>query len=206
MTEFEVPNNLAQQIQSAGIKATRQIIAIVGPPASGKSTLADALCEKFGAVSTVVPMDGFHLDNSILDGMGLRRRKGSPESFDVEGLCNLAQRISTQQHVYFPVFDRDRDLAIAQAGAVTHEHKLVFLEGNYLLLDEPWWRDIREHCDLSVFLDVPRDVLERRLIERWRHYGLDQDTMDQQICGNDLINFDRIIANSLQSDCRLSLG
>ncbi len=55
----------------------RRLIAISGPPAAGKSTLAQALAAARPA-ATVVPMDGFHLDNSLLDAAGLRGQKGAP--------------------------------------------------------------------------------------------------------------------------------
>jgi len=72
--------DLAAEI--AGRKQTdRLIVAIVGAPGSGKSTLSenirDALVTAHGVTAEVVPMDGFHYDNAILDQLGLRPRKGA---------------------------------------------------------------------------------------------------------------------------------
>ncbi|HCL68790.1 MAG TPA: nucleoside/nucleotide kinase family protein, partial [Gammaproteobacteria bacterium] len=62
----------------------RRIIAVAGPPASGKTTLAQILADRLTNCS-YLSLDGFYLDNSILTEKGLRDRKGSPETFDVNG-------------------------------------------------------------------------------------------------------------------------
>src|SRR5690606_2781008 len=70
----------------------RFIVGIAGPPGAGKSTLARTLCDRIAAAGVtvaVVPMDGFHLDDGLLEARGLLPRKGSPETFDVAGLRHL---------------------------------------------------------------------------------------------------------------------
>ena len=52
----------------------RCLIAIAGPPAVGKSTLAECLCDKLNRAkkqAAIVPMDGFHMDNDTLIAKGL---------------------------------------------------------------------------------------------------------------------------------------
>ena len=73
------------RIQLLARSNRRTLIAIGGPPASGKSTLAETLQERLNEQSMpcgLVPMDGFHLDNEILNARGLLSRKGAPETFD----------------------------------------------------------------------------------------------------------------------------
>ncbi len=60
------------------------VFGLAGPPGSGKSTVAAHLAGALGAV--VVPMDGFHLDNTELDRLRFRDVKGAPETFDADGL------------------------------------------------------------------------------------------------------------------------
>lgn len=110
--------------QVARLGAGRRLVAIVGAPGSGKSTLAEGLVAAVpGAV--LVPMDGFHLDNRLLDQDGLRARKGAPETFDAEGFVALIRRLKQGGAVVYPVFDRDRDLAVAGAGRVEEQARLV---------------------------------------------------------------------------------
>ena len=68
----------------------RLIVAIAGPPGAGKSTFAEALLPLLPEGSAaVVPMDGFHYDNAVLQALGMMERKGAPESFDFDGLRHL---------------------------------------------------------------------------------------------------------------------
>jgi len=67
--------HLAATIFKRAGKAKRFIVAIAGPPGSGKSTLSAGLHDLLpeGAVE-VVPMDGFHYDDIVLNARGLRAR------------------------------------------------------------------------------------------------------------------------------------
>ena len=82
---------LASTISSSHSNNQRIIVAIAGPPGSGKSTTADLLCKalekQYCLTAQVVPMDGFHYDNAILQQVGLSHKKGSPQTFDVGGLA-----------------------------------------------------------------------------------------------------------------------
>lgn len=188
----------------AALPPGRRLVAIAGAPGSGKSTLAESLVAQLPQAA-LVPMDGFHLDNRILDARGLRARKGAPETFDAAGFVSLIHRLRAEDEVFVPVFDRSRDLAIAGAGRVGHETPLVVVEGNYLLLDAPIWRDLRALFDLTVRLDVPRAELHRRLTARWQGLGKDAATIAAHL-ENDLANADRVLAGSLDADLVLHNG
>ena len=79
----------------------RKLIAVAGPPASGKTTLAKTLADRLNNCS-YLSLDGFHLDNSILIEKGLRNQKGSPETFDVNGFADLLRRLETKEEIYVP--------------------------------------------------------------------------------------------------------
>jgi len=181
----------------------RHLVAVAGPPASGKSTLAARLVEGLQAAdhaARVVPMDGFHLDNSVLDQRGLLARKGAPESFDAAGFLRLTRVLREQIEVVYPLFDRARDLAIAGAGVVPADCRTVIVEGNYLLFDEDPWRDLYPLWSLAVFLDPPRDVVRGRLLARWQAQGLDAQQAAQRADSNDMVNADRIAGARLFAD------
>lgn len=192
---------IAPRIESASYSGKRRLVSLVGSPASGKTTLSHALA---GAVpqAAVVPMDGFHLDNRLLDARGLRARKGAPETFDVTGFLHLIRRLQSEDEVIYPVFDRSLDVAVAGAGFVGPDIQTVLIEGNYLLLDRPDWRDLAPLWDLSIYLSVPHDVLRARLMERWRTHGYDADASAAKADGNDLPNAqlvaDHLIAPDIQ--------
>jgi pantothenate kinase len=183
----------------------RLLVAIAGPPGAGKSTLSDGLAEQLdGAV--VVPMDGFHLDNRVLEARGLLSRKGAPETFDVAGFSSLIKRLQTEDEVVIPVFDRSRDLAVAGARVIGAEAQILLIEGNYLLLDEAPWRDLGAFWHLTIGIEVPISVLETRLTQRWRDHGLDAAAAEARAMGNDIPNARRVVNGSSRADVILRQG
>ena len=179
--------------------AQRNLIAVAGPPASGKSTLAEVLADRLPDAQ-LVPMDGFHLDNAVLDQRGLRHRKGAPETFDLGGLRHMLTRLQTEPEVAYPKFDRALDRSIAGAGVVDETSQTIVIEGNYLLLDAPGWRDLTRFWDFSAYLSVPDAVLHERLMERWRTHGFSDTEAARKTHDNDLPNAHRIRDNLLPAD------
>ena len=181
----------------------RRLVALSGAPGSGKSTLSEplaAMLTERGVRSEVVPMDGFHLDNRLLEARGLILRKGAPETFDLGGFARLCHALRADDEVIYPLFDRSRDLAIAGAAHVGQDCSVAVIEGNYLLFDEPGWRDLADLWDVSIRLDVPLADLEARLVQRWLTHGLDQAAAEARARGNDLANAQRIASARLPAD------
>ena len=198
---------LVASILNAPQKGQRRIVAIAGPPGSGKSTIAKTLVPlvaQAGVIAQVVPMDGFHLDNSILLERNLIDVKGSPGTFDVRGFAELISRLGNEPEIIFPKFDRDKDLAIAGSGLVSEECDLVLVEGNYLLLDAPFWRDLWKYWDFSVFLDVEPKLLQERLMQRWLDQGLSLDQAKKRVNDNDLVNLKTVVCSSSVADFTFS--
>jgi len=90
--------------------------------------------------------------------------------------------------VLWPDFDRKAEETVADAIAIGPEAKLVITEGNYLLLDQPWWREARQVLDEVWYVDAPRDVLRRRLIERQIAGGRSEADAVRHVDGSDLRN------------------
>ncbi len=133
----EIASIAAAIFKRAG-KSRRFVVAIAGPPGSGKSTLAGEIHDLLPTGSSVVvPMDGFHYDDAILERRGLRQRKGAPETFDYSGFETLLKRIrAVEPDIAIPIFDRSIEISRAGAEIVGAEAKFILVEGNYLLLDE----------------------------------------------------------------------
>jgi pantothenate kinase len=183
----------------------RVLIAIAGPPGAGKSTLAAALADQV-AGAAVVPMDGFHLDNMVLEQRGLLARKGAPESFDAAGFLNMVTRLKRGEEVVIPVFDRARDIAIAGARVIGPEQRVLLIEGNYLLLDRAPWNGLAGCWDLTIGIEVPLPELEARLVQRWRDHGLMQAAAVARAMGNDIPNAQLVVAGSVSADLVIRQG
>ncbi|RFC63037.1 nucleoside triphosphate hydrolase [Fulvimarina endophytica] len=190
-------------------RSRRHIVAIAGAPGSGKSTFAEMVCERLNdempGASAILPMDGFHFDDRVLEARGDRPRKGAPHTFDVGGLRSTLERLKRREEdvVAVPVFDRSIEIARAGARLIEREVPIILVEGNYLLLDEPRWAVLREFFDLTAFLDVPEATLRERLTDRWLGFGLEGETLRAKLEGNDLPNVATVVRRSIDPDYRI---
>ena len=183
----------------------RYIVAIAGPPGAGKSTFSDALLaaleRREPGATAVVAMDGYHFDNAVLVARGLLARKGAPETFNIAGFArDLARIRAGEAEVAVPIFDRALDLARGNARLVHPNHRLVVVEGNYLLLDAAPWDSLAPLFDRTLMLRVVEAELRRRLIERWLTHGLDAVAARERAEGNDIANARFVQANSRRAD------
>lgn len=197
---------LVQRIMDLPEGNGRRLVAVAGAPASGKSSLALLLCESVkgaGRAAQIVSMDGFHLDNAILDKRGLRPRKGAPETFDAQGFAASVRRLRSGGEVVYPVFDRARDLAVAGAAVIGTDCDVAILEGNYLLFDEDPWRELAPIWDLSVWFEVPEVELLKRCVQRWLNHDHTPEAARARAEGNDLVNARRINSQRLPADVTL---
>ena len=195
---------IAGTLRARAGDARRYMVAIAGAPASGKSTLSANLRDELtamGVPSVVVPMDGFHFDDIVLNQRGQRPRKGAPFTFDVSGFESLLKRIRAgESEIAIPVFDRKLELSRNAAGIVDDQAKVILIEGNYLLLDQAPWNRLRPLFDYTVFLSVPLEELGRRLVQRWLDHGFDMAYATNWIASNDLPNIKEVIAHSGGAD------
>lgn len=146
-------------------------------------------------------MDGFHYDDAVLDRIGLRHRKGAPETFDFGGFVSLLRRLRAREaNVAIPRFDRSIEISRNAAAIIDSDVRFIIVEGNYLLLDEEPWRDLAPLFDFTIFVDVDRAELERRLVQRWRDHGREDDAARHWIDSNDLPNIDRVQRARRQAD------
>ena len=191
--------NIITSILKLPLRNGRRFVAIVGPPASGKSTFANQLQQQISG-SCVVPMDGFHLSNEQLKKTGLSNRKGSPDTFDVGGLELTLAKISGGGNVKFPTFDRSLDCVIQNGGMVKSKDHTILVEGNYLILNQEPWKKLSKYWDFSIMLDVPQEIIEKRILDRWAANGFDANQAALKLKNNDLLNAMVIKNNSLEAD------
>jgi pantothenate kinase len=177
----------------------RFVLGITGPPGAGKSSLADAVTAA-APDAVLVPMDGFHLAQRVLDDQGLADRKGAPQTFDRAGYAALLRRIRDQQPgdgpVYAPSFSRDIEQPIAGAIAVHSSARLVVTEGNYLLL----WPEVRALLDEVWWVDLPDEVRQRRLVARHAAFGKSFAEAEQWALDSDEANARLVAPGREQAD------
>lgn len=178
------------------------LIAIAGPPATGKSTLAERLVADLNAKGTesrFCPMDGFHLTNTQLDEGGLRDRKGRIDTFDGEAFASAVRRLKTGTPFWWPVYSRQRHDPVPEGTRICGDETAYIIEGNYVLTDAEPWRSAGSELDLRIFVDTPDDVLRPRLLERHRKSGRSTLEALEKIDRTDMPNA-RTIRNERQSE------
>jgi pantothenate kinase len=155
-----------------------------------------------------VPMDGFHLADVELVRLGLRDRKGAPDTFDALGYAALLRRLREDRDdmIYAPGFERVIEQPIAGAIAVAREARLIVSEGNYLLVDDPRWRQVRSLLDEVWYADLDQEERLRRLVERHMRFGKDEANAIVWATGTDELNAEVIAATKARADLLVPAG
>lgn len=168
----------------------RSVLGIAGAPASGKSTLAEAMLAKVNALrpgsAVLVGMDAFHLGHALLRSWGWTSVKGAPQTFDARGYVALLRRIrESSDAVYAPEFHREIEDSISAAVEVAPDVRLVITEGNYLLLPQPPWDQVRPLLDEAWFVLLADDERRRRMVVRHQRFGHSLEDATARTNGSD---------------------
>lgn len=199
-------------------KGRRILVMLAAPPGAGKSTLSFFLQKLSESDPSLVPltaigMDGFHCFRDylaahtiVIDGQEfpLSRIKGAPETFDLGKLLERIETLCSGADTPWPHYDRT--LHDPVDGAILVSGKIVLLEGNYLLLDEPGWRELRKYADFAIRIDAPEELLYDRLYERKARSGaLRPEEVERHVRGSDLPNVRRVLDHSFDGDLNLRM-
>ena len=166
----------------------RRILGIAGAPGGGKSTLAAVLVGKLGPdTARLVGMDGFHLAQAELKRLGRADRKGAPDTFDASGFAALLRRLRAREDavVYAPMFRREIAEPVACAVPVPRDVPLVVTEGNYLLVADGEWADVRALLDEAWFVEGDDERRRDWLIARHIEFGKAPDFAREWVMRSD---------------------
>ncbi|MGI6156304.1 MAG: hypothetical protein ACOYEB_10310, partial [Enterococcus lemanii] len=128
--------------------------------------------------------------------------KGCPETFNVAHLREKLQRIRTQ-NILWPIYDRTIHDVIEDQVEVTGD--IVLIEGNWLLLKDAEWRDLRACCDDAVMITADEEMLKHRLIARKVQGGARREAAEAFYEKSDGPNVTRVLRDSQSADLVLRL-
>ena len=199
-------------------KGRRVLVMVAAPPGAGKTTLLSFLSRMSMETEGVSPvrvvgMDGFHRRQAYLlshctvrngKRIPLVEVKGAPETFDLEKLTEAVKKVASGEKCLWPAYDRM--LHDPVENAVTVDGDIVLLEGNYLLLDEEGWRDLKSFADYTVSIRAGEDLLRARLIDRRMKTGVDRAHATRFVDFSDMPNARLCLQKTLPADLRLSIG
>ncbi|KAJ5935068.1 hypothetical protein N7466_004615 [Penicillium verhagenii] len=190
----------------------RFLVGIAGVPGSGKTTTAEAIVQQLNTDpkchAALLSMDGFHLPRATLDQMPnateAHIRRGAPWTFDVARFIEFVCRLRTwaeetplvqsswpASHVIrAPTFDHEAKDPVEDGLAITPDTSIIIIEGNYLLLDEPMWRNLAELVDYRIFVDTDLQEARDRTAKRHVQSGIEKTLADgyRRVDSNDYLN------------------
>ena len=209
---------LSRMSASALEKGGRFIVFLAGPPGAGKSTAAgiwEKLAERYDEFvqMQVLPMDGFHLPNKVLqaqtiviDGqtVPLETVKGAPESYDLSQFSRKFKAVHVGRPVCWPLYDRRLHDPLPDALEVRNEGILI-VEGNYLLLNEQGWCELKDYADFTIFMNLPEEVLKNDIVERHIKGGRSIEDALGHYEFNDRRNWKRVMNGSMPANITLTV-
>lgn len=210
------PEAAAQEIAHRALmraaKAGRRIlVGIVGGPGSGKSTMAAAVIGHLNDVidssGARVPMDGFHMKQSKLEAKELVAYKGAPQTFEAQAFVDLLKKLkSATTAIAVPGYSRKIEDVVPDAMTVAGNVPILVVEGNYLLLDVSPWNEISKLLDLSFYIDVPVDLVRKRLLKRHAEHGLfTPERIKKHLDQVDMVNFITVSGSSQRADVFITI-
>lgn len=196
----------AAVLRGRAASGSRVIAGIAGEPGAGKSTLAGDVAQLLGLDAVVLPMDGFHLPQARLVELGRRERMGAPDTFDLPGFVRVLTAVRADAGpVDAPGFDRVVEEPVPDAIRIGPAHRIVIVEGNYLLHDADGWEAVAGLLDVTGFIRIDPRIRQQRLIARHIAFGKTADAARDWALGPDEANAALIRSGADRADMLLAV-
>ena len=95
--------------------------------------------------------------------------------------------------MYCPAYDRALHNPVEDSIVIENKHKIIIIEGNYLLLGTYPWNELADLFDESWFIDTPLTITKERLISRHVLTGRSVEEALRKINSTDAPNAELII-------------
>lgn len=194
----------------------RLIVMLAAAPGAGKSTLTLFLQQYSKQLEDVtdiqaVAMDGFFYKPEYLkshylpDGKTfLQEMKGAPETYDVPLFISKIKEAKKNEESWWPTYNRAKHCP--EDDTLLVNGKIVLIEGNYLLLNEEPWDEVKTLADDTIFISTDPDGLKERLVGRKMQSGYDASFSDNFFYNVDRVNAIRINKNSAPGNTNLYMN
>lgn len=199
-------------------KNDRVIVYLAAPPGAGKTILSLFLEDLYSEQNypytfQSIAMDGFHHYNAYLNQHTivrngekdlLKKYKGIPETFNLNALEEKIKALTVDNKVEWPTYDRSLHDVSDETAMVDAD--IVLIEGNYLLLEKDGWKELKQYCDYSIFIQTDLDDLEERLVNRKQLGGASLEEAETHYKLTDKVNAELVLAHSGNADMVLNLS
>lgn len=195
----------------------RILVMLAAPPGAGKSTLLaflQYLSEHTDGLTPIqiIGMDGFHhyqdyllSHTTIRDGkeIPMVKIKGAPITFDLPLLEERIKKVANGETVGWPTYNRMTHNPKENDISVTGN--IVLLEGNYLLLEEDGWRNLRQYADYTVKISADEAFLQKRLTDRKIKSGTTPEEAAAFVSYSDMVNVHTCLTKSGNADLEITV-
>lgn len=178
VTAIQGLHHVSQQFLGKPEPKVPYIIGVSGSVAVGKSMtsrILKALLSRWPNHPSVavVTTDGFLYPNQILEKQNLMKRKGFPESYDVNALLSFLIDVkSGHQDINVPIYSHQSYDILKNKNGKINKPDILILEGLNILqtgLQKPGSQPalfVSDFLDFSIFVDADIDNLKKWYIER----------------------------------------
>lgn len=155
------------------------ILGIAGSVAVGKSTTSRLLKILLSEVYPdkkieLITTDGFLYPNKVLEEKGLMKRKGFPESYDMEKLINFINDVKNNLPAKAPVYSHEEYDIVSGKYEKLQSPDILIVEGiNVLQLPSEQQIYVSDFFDFSIYVDAKEEDIKQWYLER---FGMLLDT------------------------------